>query len=148
MTGHESWIDRQIREAQERGEFDNLPGAGKPIEGLGDRRPDDWWARRLIEREQLDVPLPTSLALRKEVANLAATLADERSEETVRELVADLNRRVLEARRLPVSGPPLFVRTVDVEETVQQWQQERSEREQGRRAAVDEMWSRRRRRKR
>ena len=29
-----SWegpIDRLIREAQERGEFDNLPGAGKPL---------------------------------------------------------------------------------------------------------------------
>lgn len=38
----ESWIDEAIRDAQERGEFDNLPGAGKP---LPDRRnpflPDD-----------------------------------------------------------------------------------------------------------
>lgn len=30
----ESWIDRQIREARERGDFDNLPGAGKRIPGL------------------------------------------------------------------------------------------------------------------
>ncbi len=28
----EKWIDQHIREAQERGEFDNLPGAGKPID--------------------------------------------------------------------------------------------------------------------
>ena len=28
---YESAIDRQIREAQERGHFDNLPGAGKPL---------------------------------------------------------------------------------------------------------------------
>ncbi|MEV0587999.1 DUF1992 domain-containing protein [Nonomuraea sp. NPDC050310] len=28
-----TWIDRQIREATERGEFDNLPGTGKPIPG-------------------------------------------------------------------------------------------------------------------
>jgi DnaJ family protein C protein 28 len=28
----ESWVDQQIREAQERGEFDNLPGTGKPID--------------------------------------------------------------------------------------------------------------------
>jgi hypothetical protein len=27
----ESAVDRQIREAQERGEFDNLPGRGKPL---------------------------------------------------------------------------------------------------------------------
>jgi DnaJ family protein C protein 28 len=28
----ESWIDQQIREAQQRGEFDNLPGKGKPLD--------------------------------------------------------------------------------------------------------------------
>jgi len=28
----ESWIDQQIREAQERGEFDNLPGKGQPLD--------------------------------------------------------------------------------------------------------------------
>ncbi len=28
----ESWVDQQIREAQERGEFDNLPGMGKPLD--------------------------------------------------------------------------------------------------------------------
>ena len=27
-----SWMDQQIREAQERGEFDNLPGTGKPLD--------------------------------------------------------------------------------------------------------------------
>ena len=28
----ENWIDQQIREAQERGEFDNLPGVGQPLD--------------------------------------------------------------------------------------------------------------------
>ena len=28
----ESWIDQQIREAHERGEFDNLPGKGRPLD--------------------------------------------------------------------------------------------------------------------
>jgi DnaJ family protein C protein 28 len=28
----ESWIDHQIREAQDRGEFDDLPGKGKPLD--------------------------------------------------------------------------------------------------------------------
>jgi DnaJ family protein C protein 28 len=28
----ESWIEQQIREAQERGEFDDLPGKGKPLD--------------------------------------------------------------------------------------------------------------------
>ena len=29
---YKDYIDEQIREAQERGEFDNLPGAGKPLQ--------------------------------------------------------------------------------------------------------------------
>jgi DnaJ family protein C protein 28 len=28
----ESWIDQQIREAEERGDFDDLPGKGRPLE--------------------------------------------------------------------------------------------------------------------
>ena len=28
----ESWVDQKIREAQERGQFDNLPGRGKPLD--------------------------------------------------------------------------------------------------------------------
>ncbi len=39
----ESSIDKQIREAMERGEFDNLPGAGKPLD-LSDNphTPEEW----------------------------------------------------------------------------------------------------------
>ena len=31
-TSWESWIDQQIREAQARGAFDNLPGRGRPLD--------------------------------------------------------------------------------------------------------------------
>ena len=67
----ETWVDRQIREAQERGEFDNLPGAGKPLGDLGDPNDSEWWVRRYIEREKLDVSgaLPSPLVLRKEAAS-------------------------------------------------------------------------------
>ena len=50
MSGwYESVVDRQIREAQERGEFDNLPGAGKPLP----RRAlsGDAWLRSYLDRE-------------------------------------------------------------------------------------------------
>ena len=68
MPGFESWIDRQIREAQERGEFDNLRGAGEPLKGLGGRDDENWWIKGLIERENLRPPLPGSLLLRKETS--------------------------------------------------------------------------------
>ena len=139
MTGHESWIDRQIREATERGEFDNLPGAGKPIKGLDGRRDDDWWAKSLIEREQLPMPLPPSLALRKEVEELPGVLAKERTEAGARRLVDDLNDRILRDRRRVSSGPPIFVRTVEVDRALDTWRQARADWEQRRQDQLGEL---------
>lgn len=47
---YESLPDRIIREAIERGEFEDLPGKGKPIAGLDRDYDPDWWARRFMER--------------------------------------------------------------------------------------------------
>ena len=47
----ESWIDRQIREATERGEFDNLPGTGKPLPGGPVE--EQWWLKDYLRRETL-----------------------------------------------------------------------------------------------
>ncbi|MBI3362941.1 MAG: DUF1992 domain-containing protein [Chloroflexi bacterium] len=43
MTEPETWLDKIIREAQERGEFDNLPGEGKPIALGGNSFEDPAW---------------------------------------------------------------------------------------------------------
>ncbi|HVD20236.1 MAG TPA: DUF1992 domain-containing protein [Propionibacteriaceae bacterium] len=123
---YESWVERQIREATERGEFDNLPGQGKPIKGLGGRDEENWWVRAYLEREQLPLPLPTSLALRKEVMELSQTLVDVPDEESVREIVRDLNHRIAASHRIRVDGPPILVRVVDVERIVAEWRRRRS----------------------
>lgn len=121
MSGYESWIDRQIREATERGEFDNLRGSGEPIKGLGDRQDENWWIRGLIEREDIRGVLPGSLALRKETAEIVDTVADCRTEEQVREIVADLNLRIVDSHRHGLDGPTIFTRTVDAERVVAEW---------------------------
>ena len=120
MERYETWVERQIREAQERGAFDNLPGAGKPIPGIN-REDPNWWVKGLLEREELPAPLPPALALRWEVQDLPEVLRDCRSEAAVRELVEDLNRRILELRRRPAEGTAVLVRTVDVEAAVADW---------------------------
>ena len=120
MERYESFVDRQIREAQERGEFDDLPGAGRPIPGLK-RQDPNWWVKGLIEREKISQPLPPGLALRREVEQLPTTLADVRDEAAARDLVEDLNQRILDLRRRPPDGVPVIVPTVDVEAAVERW---------------------------
>jgi hypothetical protein len=43
-------VERSIREAMARGEFDHLPGAGKPLPDLDRHYDPDWWARRYLEQ--------------------------------------------------------------------------------------------------
>ena len=50
---HESLAERRIREAMERGEFDRLPGTGRPIPDLEAPYDPAWWARRWVERSRL-----------------------------------------------------------------------------------------------
>lgn len=121
MQRFESWVERQIREATERGEFDNLPGAGQPIPGLNGRDDEDWWVRGFLEREQIALPLPTTLALRKQVRELADLVADIAEEQTVREIVLALNERIRDSHRRQVDGPPIVIGPVDVERAVADW---------------------------
>jgi len=124
QSRHESLIDQQIRAAEARGEFDNLPGAGKPLAGLDKPYSEDWWLRELAERENLGrYALPPSLALRREAQELRAGAVDSRSEAAVRATVADYNERVLESRRKPLVGPPVVLVELDADEVVQAWRE-------------------------
>ncbi|MBM6402737.1 DUF1992 domain-containing protein [Phycicoccus sp. CSK15P-2] len=126
---YESPVERAIREAQERGEFDDLPGAGKPLD-LGDPNDPMWWVRALAEREQLDFTgaLPPAVALRKEAATFPGSLVGLGSEDSVRAVLDDYNRRVRRDRlRPPDPGmPQLLAPTVDVEDLVEQWRASRA----------------------
>lgn len=115
-----TWVDLQVRAAMERGEFDDLPGAGRPIRDLGTEHDPDWWLRKLVERERL-VVLPLSVQLRKEDAGLDEELDRLTSERAVRARVEDFNERVVKARYALPEGPPLITMPRDVEETVEAW---------------------------
>jgi hypothetical protein len=65
MQWYESVVDRKIREAQERGEFDDLPGQGKPLPDAGQEYVEDWWLNDLARREDLSGALPEHLRRKK-----------------------------------------------------------------------------------
>jgi hypothetical protein len=125
---HQStWVDLQIRQAMERGDFDDLPGQGKPIADLGSQHDPDWWLKKLVEREKIAV-LPPALALRKEDAELDDRLDRHNVESEVRREVEDFNARVIRARYTPVDGPPLITMPRDVEAAVEAWRERRAAR--------------------
>jgi len=135
MAQKQSWVDQQLRIAMERGDFDDLPGAGKPIRDLGATHDPDWWVKKLVEREEIAV-LPPSLALRKEDAELDALLDKHTVESDVRRDVEDFNDRVIRARYSLTPGPPLVTMPRDVEETVAAWAERRAVRREAAAEAV------------
>jgi hypothetical protein len=121
------WVDMQVRRAMARGDFDNLPGAGKPLK-LPDHHDPDWWVKRLIEREKLTGIAPPAIGLRREDAELDDVLDQEATEAGVRRIVDDFNRRVIEARRQLLGGPPVVTKTRDVDVEVERWRARRTAR--------------------
>ena len=117
------WVDLQIERAIARGEFDNLPGAGKPLPPLD---PDpNWWLKKLIERENITGVLPEALQLRKDDAELDSSLDRLPNEARVREELELFNRRVVNARRQLQGGPPVITKLRDVEAEVAAWRARR-----------------------
>jgi hypothetical protein len=124
----ETWVDSQITRSIARGDFDHLPGAGKPLPGLDREETAYDWALAKARREGVDTAamLPPGLALRRERDELPARAERLTSEAQVRALAEDYNARVQafwrrpqESRYSPVPG------LADVESLVAWWRENR-----------------------
>jgi len=95
--------DWKIEEAMREGKFDNLPGAGKPLEL--DPIPTDerarllWWALKLLKQNDV---VPEEITWRKQIDDLKQKLAAARSEGQITALVMQINLLV---RQLNTLGP-------------------------------------------
>ena len=117
----ERWIERQIAEAIERGEFDGLPGAGLPIRGLDARRDEMTWIRDKLRRERAAPPPPPAIQIRIDVDAALGSLGALATEAEVRSLVDHLNDRIRTVNRTTVSGPPTTLGPLAVEEVLERW---------------------------
>jgi DnaJ homologue, subfamily C, member 28, conserved domain len=122
----ESWVEQQIRAAQEEGLFDALPGHGQPLSGIDDPHDELWWLRAKLRRERVAVPLPPQLQVRKDLDEFRSALAHIADEETVRQLAVNLNHRIREVNRTTVSGPPTTVAPIDVDALLDAWRAARA----------------------
>ncbi|MFS0866440.1 DUF1992 domain-containing protein [Microbacterium sp. 179-B 1A2 NHS] len=127
-TDRAAYVETVIQQAIRRGEFDGLPGSGKPLTDLGASHDPDWWIRRKIREERLTGLGPPALRLRVEHAEFEAHVDGMSREDDVREYTEDFTRRVIEARRQLQGGPPVVTPTRDPDAEVAAWRERRSAR--------------------
>ncbi|MFI7657792.1 DUF1992 domain-containing protein [Micromonospora parva] len=127
----EAWeasVEAKIQGAIQRGEFDGLPGTGKPIPGRGTPYDEAWWIKSFLEREALpsDLLLPTSLQLRRRIEQVPDEVRDLPTEQSVRDFVGQLNVQIVAWLRFPDDGPRIAVRPVNTEDVIRRWRAERA----------------------
>lgn len=120
----ESWVDKLIRDGIERGEFDDLPGTGKPIKDLDRPRDEMWWVREKLKREDVQ-HLPPTLQVRKDLDETREKIAAATDEAVVRTLVAEINEQIRYVNSHVTHGPPSTLMVLDVERTVARWREAR-----------------------
>ncbi|MCF2571072.1 J-domain-containing protein [Brevibacterium sp. UCMA 11754] len=118
----ESALDKAIR----RGDFDDLPGLGKPLSGLHNSEDPDWWVKAKMDQEDMSGVAPAAFQLRKENAVLEDTLDAFSKEADVRSYLAGFNDRVRDAIMDLREGPPVFTPPRKVEDEVAAWRRRRA----------------------
>jgi len=124
----ESWVENQIREAEARGLFEDLPGAGKPQQSLAEADDPMWWAKQLLRREGVSF-LPPAIEVRVRAQKLRELLAELPSERALREAVEALNADIRRVNRNVTVGPPTSQAPLDVEDLAAAWRAARESRE-------------------
>jgi hypothetical protein len=123
----ESFAERKIREAQEAGAFDALPGFGKPIPDLDGPDDPNWWVKKKLREEKL-VLFPPILEARLDAEKTLAASESMTSEHQVRRSLLALNERIRKAHFSVADGPANGVRPVDAEAVVAGWLTRRTQR--------------------
>ena len=84
-------VERQIQEAMARGEFDGLPGSGRPIPDLDAGYDPAWWAKRWLEQSRLDQAV---FEVRRTIDRELPFLRVERDREQAARRAAEINRMI------------------------------------------------------
>lgn len=104
IESFESLAERRIREAAERGEFDDLPGTGQPLPGLTGTYDPNWWVKEWIRRTSLEETLAeVRSTIRSELPKLKASpdslLTTQRLAD-LNEMIEALNRKLPSRQQL------------------------------------------------
>ena len=108
--------DRRIEDAMKEGKFDNLSGAGKPLELEPMPADEDarltWWALRILRQNDFT---PDEVRWRKIIDYLKTRLEQASDEEQVRSLVGQVNELVYKINTLGTNALKAPVTRLDLE---------------------------------
>jgi hypothetical protein len=116
----ESFVEFQIREAQEAGKFDNLPGFGQPLPDIDDPDDEMWWVKKKARLENFSL-LPPSLQIRLDVEKTLQAAYKLETEPQVREMIEALNQRIQRANFAITWGPSSSSMPLNVDCVVAEW---------------------------
>ncbi|QCR52166.1 DUF1992 domain-containing protein [Brachybacterium sp. SGAir0954] len=130
MNREEARAQGEIEQAIARGDFDDLPGAGKPLK-LPSTHDPDWWIKQRLDEEDVDrdALLPVVVLLRREHEQRDDTLRELPDEQSVREYADDFTRRVREDRAASPMAR-MLAPEMPADAAVERWRELRAEREE------------------
>jgi hypothetical protein len=99
-------IEQKIREAQMKGEFDNLPGTGKPVEIEDDRHvPEDLrMAYKILKNANF---VPPEIELKKEIRRMEDMLENLSDEKEKYRQIKKINFKIMQLNMLRKTSPLL-----------------------------------------
>ncbi len=106
MEFYKKIVERKIKEAEERGEFDNLPGQGKPLDLDDDSRiPDDLrLAYKILKNADC---LPPELELKKEIRQMEDMLENIPDEKERYQQIKRINHKITKLNMMGNRSPLL-----------------------------------------
>ena len=106
IYGYQKIIEQKIREAQERGDFDNLPGKGQPLDLEDESRiPEELrLSHKILKNANC---LPPELELRNEIRNMAEMLSCIPDEEAKYRQIKRINLKITKLNMMGHSSPLL-----------------------------------------
>jgi hypothetical protein len=106
IKGYQKIVEEKIKKAQERGEFDDLPGKGEPLDLEDESRiPEDLrLSHKVLKNANC---LPPELELRKEIRQMADLLSGIPDEEEKYRQIKRINLKITKLNMMGHSSPLL-----------------------------------------
>jgi len=117
VFGLQKLIERKIQEAQNKGDFDNLPGSGEPLDIEDDRHIPEELRLSYKILKNADC-LPPELQLQKDIRQMEDLLDNLKDEKARYRLIKKINFKVLKLNQMGKGSPLLAERELYYEKLI------------------------------